>query len=113
LPAEFEHITVALKAIRGGKKTRDELNCVLKEYYSNYYKGTEWSPTVVNTMRAGLLTRLNDLGLIKREKHGKFIRYHITDTGEKYVRSISEKDEVKQITNHQAQREEFNEVLKQ
>jgi hypothetical protein len=72
MPAEFEHITVVLKAIQDGKKTRDELNSVLKECYSHHHKGTEWSSTVVNTMRSGLLGRLNELGLVRREKHAKF-----------------------------------------
>ena len=92
IPAEFEHITVALKAIKDGKKTRDDLNSVLKGYYLHYHKGTEWSDTVVNTMQIGLLSKLNDLRLVKGEKHGKYIRYHITNNGEKYIQSISEKD---------------------
>jgi hypothetical protein len=96
LPAEFEHMTTALKAIKDGKKTREELNSVLKEYYLNYHHGTEWSSTVVNTMRSGLLSRLNELGLVRREKRGKFIRYHITDIGRKYIQDLSGKDEVKQ-----------------
>ena len=87
MPAEFEHITVVLKAIQDGKKTRDELNSVLKEYYSHHHKGTEWSSSVVNTMRSGLLGRLNELGLVRREKHGKFLRYHITDAGKKYIQT--------------------------
>jgi hypothetical protein len=94
LPAEFEHMTIALKAIEDGKKTRDDLNAALKGYYSHYHKGSEWSDTVVNTMRSGLFSRLNELGLVKREKHGKYIRYHITDHGKKYVQSISGKVEV-------------------
>ena len=112
LPAEFEHMTVALKAIEDGKKTRDELNAALQGYYLNYHKGSEWSDTVVNTMRSGLFSRLNELGLVKREKHGKYIRYHITDMGQKYVKSISEKDEVKQVKDYQGQTEAFSEVTK-
>lgn len=96
IPAEFEHMTIALKAIKDGKKTRDELNSILKEYYLNYHKGTEWSDTVVNTMRSGLIGRLNELGLVKREKHGKNIRYHITETGEKYLQNSSGKEDIKQ-----------------
>ena len=94
MPAEFEHITVVLKAIQDGKKTRDELNSVLKEYYSHHHKGTEWSSSVVNTMRSGLLGRLNELGLVRREKHGKFIRYHITDAGKKYIQNLPGKGEI-------------------
>ena len=98
IPAEFEHMTVALKAIKEGKKTRDELNTFLKEYYSNYHKGTEWSGTVVNTMRSGLMGRLNELGLVRRQKHGKNIRYDVTDTGEKYIQNLSGKEEYVQET---------------
>jgi hypothetical protein len=112
LPAEFEHMTVALKAIEDGKKTREELNAALKGYYSQYHKGSEWSDTVVNTMRSGLFSRLNELGLVRREKHGKYIRYHITDMGKKYVKSISEKDEVKQVKDYQGQTEAFSKVTK-
>ena len=96
LPAEFEHMTVALKAIREGKKTRDELNRILKEYYSNYHKGTEWSDTVVNTMRSGLMARLNELRLAWRQKHGKNVCYHITDAGEKYIQNLSGKEDIKE-----------------
>jgi hypothetical protein len=96
LPAEFEHMTTAIKAMEDGKKTRGELNSVLKEYYAKYHKGSEWSDTVVNTMRSGLFSRLNELGLVRREKNGKYIRYHITDVGKKYIQSISEKDAINQ-----------------
>lgn len=92
LPAEFEHMTIALKAIENGKNTRDELNAALKGYYLHYHKGSEWSDAVINTMRSGLFSRLNELGLVRREKNGKYIRYHITAVGKKYIQSMSEKD---------------------
>ena len=114
LPAEFEHMTIALKAVENGKKTRNELNAVLKGYYLHYHKGSEWSDTVVNTMRSGLFSRLNELGLVRREKHGKHIRYHITDVGKRYIQSISEKDKVKQVTkDYEEQGEAFSRMLKQ
>jgi hypothetical protein len=114
IPAEFEHMNIALKAIEDGKKTRDVLNGILKEYYMSYHKGTNWSDTVVNTMRSGLMGRLNELGLVRREKRGKYIRYHITDAGEKYIQSISEKDDIKQVTKvHQGQTEELRKVSEQ
>jgi hypothetical protein len=97
LPAEYEHMIRALTAIEEGKNTRHELNAVLKEYYFKYRK-MEWSDTVVNTMRSGLTSRLNELGLVKREKFGKNIRYHMTDTGKKYIRNLSGKEEIKHVT---------------
>ena len=56
-----------------------------------YRKNTEWSDTVVNTMRSGLISRLNELGLVKREKYGKNARYHMTDAGKKYIQNLSGK----------------------
>jgi predicted transcriptional regulator with HTH domain len=47
-------------------------------------------------MRSGLTSRLNELGLVKREKFGKNVRYHMTDAGKKYVQSILDKDAMKQ-----------------
>ena len=96
IPAEFEHMTIALKAIKDGKKTRNELNFILKEYYLNYHKGTQWSDAVVNTMRSGLIGRLNELGLVRRQKFGKNVRYHIKDAGEKYLQNLSEKEDIKE-----------------
>jgi hypothetical protein len=81
IPEEFEHIMTVLKAIKEGKQTRAELNEILKKYYVRYHEGVEWSYTVINTMRSGLMSRLNDLGLIRREKLGKNVRYHITPEG--------------------------------
>jgi hypothetical protein len=94
IPAEAEHMTCALTAIGKGMKTRNELNSVLKKYYSKYHKSAEWSDTVVNTMRSGLLSRLNDLRLVQREKRGKYVSYHLTEAGKKYLQSVSEKVEV-------------------
>jgi hypothetical protein len=96
IPAEFEHMIVTLKAIKDGKRTRDDLNTILKEYYLNYHKGAEWSDTVVNTMRSGLIGRLNELGLTRRQKHGKNIRYHITDMAEKYIQNLLDKEDMKE-----------------
>jgi hypothetical protein len=88
LPEELEHMAVALKAIAEGKRTRKELNQILEQYYLRYHTDTGWSDTVINTMRAGLLSRLKDLALIRREKHGKNIDYYITDNGKKYMESV-------------------------
>jgi hypothetical protein len=96
LPAEFEHMIVVLKCILDSKNTRNDLNSTLKGYYLHYHKGSEWSDTVVNTMRSGLVSRLNELGLVRREKRGKFIRYHITDAGQKYIQNTSGKEEIRE-----------------
>jgi hypothetical protein len=78
IPAEFEHINFVLESIRNGKQSRSELNTVLKQYYSRYQKDMQWSNTVVNTMRSGLISRLKELGLVRRVKNGKNVTYFIT-----------------------------------
>ena len=88
IPKEFEHIMTVLSAIKEGKQTRGELNEELKQYYVKYHPGVEWSYTVVNTMRSGLMSRLNDLGLIRREKLGKNVRYHITPSGVQHMDGV-------------------------
>jgi predicted transcriptional regulator len=39
-------------------------------------------------MQSGLISRLNELGLIRREKRGKNIWYHVTSRGLKYAESM-------------------------
>lgn len=96
IPAEFEHISFVLEAIRSGKQTRGELNSVLKEYYSRSQKGMQWSNTVVNTMRSGLISRLKELGLVRREKIGKNIRYYITSAGKRCIDDLSSREHVRE-----------------
>lgn len=81
LPVELEHMTTVLQTLKENKRGRDELNSVLKDYYEKYHRGSEWSDAVVNTMRSGLLSRMNELGLVRREKRGKNVYYHITSMG--------------------------------
>jgi predicted MarR family transcription regulator len=35
----------------------------------------------VNTMRAGMIGRLQEMGLIERHKSGKFVSYSVTEVG--------------------------------
>lgn len=88
LPDELEHMSTILLAIKEGKKTRKEHNAVLKYYYTKYHSGSQWSDAVVNTMRSGLVSRMNELGLIRREKRGKNVHYHITPEGKKYLETV-------------------------
>lgn len=96
LPEEFEHMAVVLRAIKEGKCTRDALNTILKEYYMRFHRGISWSNAVVNTMRSGLLSRLNEMRFIKREKLGQNIRYHVTGLGDKYLQKLQPEGDVKQ-----------------
>ena len=41
------------------------------------------SREVVNTMRAGALGRMQELGLVRRERDGRRVRYHVRRRGER------------------------------
>jgi len=47
--------------------------------------GSSKSVKVVNTMRAGALGRMQELGLMKRERDGRRVRYHLRDRGERLL----------------------------
>ena len=43
------------------------------------------SDAVINTQRAGLMSRMYELGLYKKEKDANKVFYSITETGKKYI----------------------------
>ncbi|MCJ2511787.1 MAG: hypothetical protein KAS60_02045 [Thermoplasmata archaeon] len=47
--------------------------------------GNSKSVKVVNTMRAGALGRMQELGPVRRERDGRRVRYHLRDRGERLL----------------------------
>lgn len=89
LPDEADHINIALNLIESGTITRDALNLALRKYYERYLYRTKSSENVINTMRAGLLGRLFEMGLIERNKKGKYVSYNLTESGQKIREAFS------------------------
>lgn len=73
---EAKSMRLILNSIQGGITTRDEIN---KELRKNVPE--KWSDKVVNTQRAGLMSRMYELGLINKKKKGIYVEYIITDKG--------------------------------
>jgi predicted transcriptional regulator len=88
MPTEAEHLSIMLNLIKSDNNTRDALNITLKEFYGNLTAEANWSDNVVNTMRAGMIGRLQEMGLIERHKSGKFVTYSITEQGDS-IASVS------------------------
>jgi hypothetical protein len=82
IPIESEHLVIMLNLIKSGNNTRDTLNVTLREFYANLTVEANWSDNVVNTMRAGMIGRLQEMGLIERHKSGKYASYSITEQGD-------------------------------
>lgn len=88
MPNEAKHLTVILNLINSSNNTREALNSNLEKFYANFAHGAEWSDNVVNTMRAGMIGRLQEMGLVERHKSGKFVSYNITKQGISVVNSL-------------------------
>jgi len=88
LQDEALHMKVMLRQLNEGVSSRSQLNAKMALFYSKYEeKDEKWSEACINTMRAGLLSRIVELGLVKKTKAGLEVKYGLTDRG-KNVLSI-------------------------
>lgn len=82
LPKEARHMQTMLHLIDSGVSSRTHLNSEMRSFYSKYHdQSQQWSSAMVNTMRAGLLSRLVELGLISKSKSGLTVKYGLTEWG--------------------------------
>ncbi len=75
LPGERDLITGYLQWIGEGKNTPDEILSRTRR------KWPAWTEKVAGSMRAGALGRMQELGLIGRERDGLHVRYTLTPRG--------------------------------
>lgn len=73
---EYEAIRWMVLAISKGINKREAINDALLKKYP------EWGAIIVNTQRAGLMSRMFELGLLDREKTGVQVKYKVTSKGE-------------------------------
>lgn len=79
LKRETELMQGILKAIDDGKSSPSELNQEIRHFSRG------WSQAMINTIRAGATSRLQELGLISRQRKGVKISYSITACGKENV----------------------------
>lgn len=83
VPGEYNAISWLLTTISKGINKRPDINDALKAYTSK--ERYHWSESVINTQRAGLISRVAELDLITREKNGLEVTYGLSDSGEKVL----------------------------
>lgn len=82
LPIEDEHMRFLLHAVQDGITEREALNDRMRDFYgSRVSDSSSWSDAHVNTMRAGVTSRLYELGLLERERSLEGVKYTLTEAG--------------------------------
>ncbi len=80
VPGEANTFSVILDLINNGIKDRETINNKLRESVPN-----TWSPELINTQRAGAMSRLYEIGLITKIKDSRFVEYDISEKGKEYL----------------------------
>jgi len=84
IPDEAKLIRVVLSSIKGGIVTPEGLNDRMRSF------NHEWKDSQPVTMRAGIVSRVSELGLLGREKDGVKVTYKLTELGTKYLARLGE-----------------------
>ena len=86
LPNEASHMKIMLHLIDEGVSSRNELNSKMADYYYKYQNPDNlWSSAHINTMRAGLLSRMVELGFIDKSRVGLQVNYRLTKSGKQVL----------------------------
>ena len=80
VPGEHFAFKSILQLIDKGVKKRVRINRELKKIVDK-----SWIDQVINTQRAGAMSRLFELGLISKEKNGVSVIYSITNSGKSFL----------------------------
>ena len=82
LEEEYKDMIQAMCLIKNGVERRTALNQAMAAYYRKYFGNREkWSEEMINTMRAGIVSRLCELNLVRKTKAGQTVFYKLTDSG--------------------------------
>jgi len=79
LPDEARIIQLILSSVRQGTASPEGLNTKMRSF------NPEWKRSEPVTMRAGVVSRISELGLLNREKNGVKVTYKLTELGKKYL----------------------------
>ncbi len=80
IKGEYAAIKWMLEKIKGGNNERESLNNEIKKTFGKTWDATE---AVINTQRAGITARMTELGLIEKEKDGIYVKYSVSELGQK------------------------------
>lgn len=80
VPGEAYVFKLILSLIEDGTNTREGINTAIQQYTPS-----GWSSKVLNTQRAGAMSRLFELGLIEKLRDSIFVKYIVTDRGRDFL----------------------------
>ncbi len=92
MPAEVKFMKFTLDYIKDGKSKPEDGRVTTKDYLDTTYsdvahtkKGGSFSEQEAETLRAGVISRMNELGLIKIIRKGIKSEYQLTKVGHKFL----------------------------
>jgi Arc/MetJ-type ribon-helix-helix transcriptional regulator len=86
VPAEDFAYRTILVAVDGGAQTPEKVDSALQEHVSQT-AGRSLTKSFLASQRSGAISRMADLGLIKRERDGVKVSYVVTDVGKQYTQN--------------------------
>jgi hypothetical protein len=88
IPDEAAHALWLLQGLKDGLRSREQINDHMRKFYAKY---GHWTDKMVETMRAGLVSRLSELGFIEIIHSGKIASYVLTDRGSMAIDKLENK----------------------
>lgn len=89
LEAERSLMTDILRSVHEGDATPDEMTQKV-ESWRRRHSDHLWTENQVLAMRVGIISRMNELGLLERHKNGVKVTYRLTPSGTNYLRRLTE-----------------------
>lgn len=84
VPSESFAIRVTLSSITSGSHTPEDLDSALKKYLPTR-KERPFTDAFLTTQRAGVISRMVDLGLVSRNRSGSNVTYSATVRGKQFL----------------------------
>lgn len=85
VPAEYSAYRTVIRALMDGANIPEKLDVVLSQLLSKR-QGKPFTKAYVATQRSGVISRMSDLELIRKERDGIRVMYHATDLAVNYVK---------------------------
>jgi hypothetical protein len=84
VPVEDFAFKATLSSITSGSDTPEALDAALKKYLP-VRKEKPFTDAFLTTQRAGVISRMADLGLVSRNRSGSNVKYLVTIRGEQFM----------------------------
>lgn len=85
VPAENYAYSTILNFILNGENTPDSIDHALQREVS-ISDGRKYSSSFLSSQRSGAISRMTDIGLVKRERDGIRVTYLVTESGHQFVK---------------------------